>query len=296
VAARAEDRERLRLLYLLTVADSRATGPAAWNASKAALVRELYIRADAALRGIPEAGDEERRAEVDAVLGHDTAARFLDELPPSYAQAFAPGDVARHVELFARDGPVVEWEALGDGRLRCTVVDADRPGLLATTAAALTLAGLDINDAHAFTRRDGRALEVFTGSDRFSRLEDERGREIATRRLLDALAGAPDVSQELAAAVERYRRGPPPELSVVVDLDSSARATVVEVHGRDDIGLLARLARVITDQEFDVDLAKVATMGERVVDVFYVREHDGTKPVDSARLDRLRDAIASRTD
>jgi [protein-PII] uridylyltransferase len=95
--------------------------------------------------------------------------------------------------------------------------------------------------------------------------------------------------------VARYRRGPPSELSVVVDLESSARATVVEVHGRDELGLLARLARVVTDQGFDVDLAKVATMGERVVDVFYVREHDGTKPVDRARLDRLRAAIVSRT-
>jgi [protein-PII] uridylyltransferase len=295
IAARADDRERLRLLYLLTVADSRATGPAAWNASKAALVRELYVRADAALRGTPDAGDDERRAEVDALLGRDAAVRFLDDLPASYAQAFAPADVAHHVDLFARDGPVVEWTGLGDGRLRCTVVDDDRPGLLATTTAALTLAGLDINDAHAFTRRDGRALEVFTGTDRFARLEDERGRELATGRLLEALAGALDLSEELAAAVARYRRGPASELSVVVDLESSARATVVEVHGRDELGLLARLARVVTDQGFDVDLAKVATMGERVVDVFYVREHDGTKPVDRARLDRLRAAIVSRT-
>jgi [protein-PII] uridylyltransferase len=295
VAARAQDRERLRLLYLLTIADSRATGPAAWNASKAALVRELYVRADAALRGTADTGEDERRAELDTLLGRDAAARFLDELPPSYAHAFAPGDIVHHVELFAHDEPVVEWTPLDDGALRCTIVDTDRPGLLATAAAALTLAGLDIRDAHAFTRRDGRALEVFTGTDRFTRLEEERGREVATRRLLDALAGASELGDELAAAVERYRRGAPTELTVVVDLDSSARATVVEVHGRDEIGLLARLARVIAGEGFDVDVAKVATMGERVVDVFYVREHDGTKPVNRERLDRLRDAIVART-
>src|SRR5438552_3622103 len=41
--------ERLDLLYALTIGDSRATGPAAWSSSKAALVRELFVKADALL-------------------------------------------------------------------------------------------------------------------------------------------------------------------------------------------------------------------------------------------------------
>ena len=40
------DSERLDLLYALTIGDSRATGPAAWNSSKAALVRELFTKTD----------------------------------------------------------------------------------------------------------------------------------------------------------------------------------------------------------------------------------------------------------
>ena len=40
------DPERLDLLYVLTIGDSRATGPAAWSTSKAALVRELFVKTD----------------------------------------------------------------------------------------------------------------------------------------------------------------------------------------------------------------------------------------------------------
>ena len=40
------DAERLDLLYVLTIGDSRATGPAAWSTSKAALVRELFVKTD----------------------------------------------------------------------------------------------------------------------------------------------------------------------------------------------------------------------------------------------------------
>ncbi len=49
--------ERLRLLTLLTVADSRATGPAAWGAGKAALVAELYDRTQSWFEGRAPAPD-----------------------------------------------------------------------------------------------------------------------------------------------------------------------------------------------------------------------------------------------
>ena len=45
-AVTIKDRRRLLLLYLLTVADSRATGTQAWNAWKASLVRDLFFKID----------------------------------------------------------------------------------------------------------------------------------------------------------------------------------------------------------------------------------------------------------
>jgi len=41
----------LKLLLVLTVADIRAVGPNIWNGWKAALMRDLYHRCDAVLRG-----------------------------------------------------------------------------------------------------------------------------------------------------------------------------------------------------------------------------------------------------
>ena len=45
-AVTIKNRRRLLLLYMLTVADSRSTGTAAWNAWKASLLRELFLRVD----------------------------------------------------------------------------------------------------------------------------------------------------------------------------------------------------------------------------------------------------------
>src|SRR5262249_56970465 len=57
--------ERLDLLYVLTVGDSRATGPAAWGPTKAALVRELFAKTDSLLeRGVVGAGLDAHRRET----------------------------------------------------------------------------------------------------------------------------------------------------------------------------------------------------------------------------------------
>ena len=69
-----------------------------------------------------------------------------------------------------------------------------------------------------------------------------------------------------------------PHVEVRVDVDASASATVVEVHAPDDVGLLASVAAVFADLGVDVSLAIVSTTGERVVDVFYVRDAPAAKP------------------
>ena len=75
--------------------------------------------------------------------------------------------------------------------------------------------------------------------------------------------------------------------------DESETDTVVEVHADDDIGLLYRLASAFTELALDVRIAKVATLGSRVVDVFYVRDADARKIDDPDAVARLRAADRS---
>lgn len=251
--------ERLRLLYLLTVADSRATGPAAWGSGKSALLRELLLR-------------------TLVRLGGGSAPLAPDVVP-------AP-------EAIEGEDVVVRWDRLEDGRLRCTVGATDRPGLLAGVAGALTLEGLDIAAAVGRSEPDGRAVELFTGSDEFGRLEDERGRLRAAETVRAVLAGTVPLVELLRERRARYAstRLNGPAARVEIALDESDDATVVEVHARDEVGLLARVAAVFSDQGLDVTVAKVATLGDRVVDVFYVRDAQG-KVTDHSRLAELEAAL-----
>jgi [protein-PII] uridylyltransferase len=259
--------ERLDLLYALTVGDSRATGPAAWGPAKAALVRELFLKTDGLLeQGVVGSGLDQHRRDT----------------------------LERHAELLARRELAVSWHARDDGLLECAVAAPDRTGLLARVAGVLALFGFDIRDAAGYIA-DGMALEVFDGSDRFGRLADPAGRDAVAETLRDAMTGELPLEDQLRARIRRYRMPPDSgDVAVVIDQDASPSATVVEVHAPDHVGLLAQVATTFADLDVDVRTAKVATLGDRVVDVFYVHDATGDKIINRLKLEQLKATLIAR--
>jgi [protein-PII] uridylyltransferase len=290
---------RNALLYALTLGDSRATGPAAWSVSKAALVRELFAKTDVRLGAeVPSDDGPDPLAGLADLLGEAAARAFLDTMPDGYARAFPPEVLARHHALLRAGVEAVEWDDLDDDRWRCTLVAPDRTGLLATAAGALALVGFDIATATAHLHPGGLALEVFTGHDRFDRLSSVDGRTTATATVVEAIAGRVPLDEQLRDRARRYRPattgGVDRDVRVLVDTDASASATVVEVHAPDDVGLLARVAAVFVDLELDVAQALVSTVGDRVVDVFYLRDTTGTRFERRHAVESLRATLLSR--
>lgn len=291
VVARVGSPGRLAALYLLTVADGVATGPHAWTTWRAGLVRELVAK----VQHVLERGDmgaeaaarlEERADAVRGLLAHEDPAaveRFLARMPRSYLVAVRPEEVARHFGLLrAPVGRLEVRTASGPGtRLGTyllTVVAADRPGLLARVAGALSLTGLSILTAQVFTTEDGVAVDVFEVVGGFEpEIGEDRWRafRISLRR---ALEGRLSLEHRVR---EKRRHYPPPRVDVpvkvTVDNEASDFFTVIEVGAADRIGLLFDITRTLAQLELDVHLAKVATYGERVVDVFYVRDALGRK-------------------
>jgi [protein-PII] uridylyltransferase len=260
VARAAGNPVTLHLLGALTEADSRATGPSAWGSWKAGLVAELVTRADRSLAG--EAGPAGPAP-----------------LPPAY-QVLIDEVLASGLPSVSLDPP------------RVVVAAPDRPGLLSAVAGALALHGMDVRAANV-SGEGGVAVEVFT-------VEVVRGTWPDTARLREDLAAV--LSDPTALAERLSARGrvyPAPRRSaahlpgadVRVDNDASESATVLEVRAPDEVGLLHRITRVLFEARLDVVSARVSTLGELVVDAFYVREAEGEKVTEPARLDQIIAAI-----
>jgi UTP:GlnB (protein PII) uridylyltransferase len=76
--------------------------------------------------------------------------------------------------------------------------------------------------------------------------------------------------------------------------DESAHSTVVEVRAADALGLLHAIAAALGDLDLDVRVAKIDTLGDRVVDTFYVRSPCGAKLSDE-QAGELTLAVRHRT-
>jgi [protein-PII] uridylyltransferase len=62
------------------------------------------------------------------------------------------------------------------------------------------------------------------------------------------------------------------------------------------LGLLERICRAMAEMDLDVRSAKVQTLGDRVVDAFYVRGPDGSKITDETHLAEVRRALLHALD
>ncbi len=298
--------ERLRLLLVLTVADIRAVGPGVWNAWKAALLRDLYWRTEEVLSGgVAEESRKARIAHTKDRLSEALHDWTKKDLKAHFARGYDPywlsvdhDTLVRHARM-VREAERSQTPLTVDTRIdryreitEVTIYAADHAGLFSRIAGALAVAGASVDAARIFTLANGMALDTFyvrgAQGGSFDR-PDQMARLSAT--IEKTLSGRLRPDQELA----RRASGIPSRLRVfkvrprvLIDNKASARATVIEVNGRDRPGLLYELTLALTRLHLMIHGARIATFGERAVDVFYVKDALGDKIEAPARLAKVQ--------
>jgi [protein-PII] uridylyltransferase len=167
-------------------------------------------------------------------------------------------------------------------------------------AGVLTAKRLEILSADISTTQDGAVVDSFRVHDRdYSGVSPQERIAAVSTALRDVLRNRVTVESLFV----RHRRfgaqdQPPPvsnlPMRVVLDNDSSDSRTVVDVFAHDRPGLLYTVARALYELRLSVDLARISTHYDQVVDVFYVRETNGRKAAGDARLAEIQETLTAR--
>jgi [protein-PII] uridylyltransferase len=284
----------LRVLYLLTIADSRATGPSMWNDWKASLLKTLFLKC-AARFGAEEpvyATSGATRKEVLARSGGatDAMAAHLDAMPDDYLRSLAVDEVLWHLELVSDLAGVSNLGVRGGEPIETVaVVGPSLPGFRRTVAAVFAANGVDVLEARLFGRSDGLVVDSF-------RVRDDRtGGEVPGERwdrvrvdVEAGLLGQLDTDDRVAIRASAY---PIPDVSrprpsARVSTDPATGDLVVVVKCSDRIGRLAEILGVLDACGLEIRLAKLDSREGEVIDTFHVGSFPSMAGLDLTGLER----------
>jgi [protein-PII] uridylyltransferase len=311
-ARKIQDVERLKMLYLLTVADSISTGPMAWNQWTAALLRDFFLK----VLNVLEKGElataeaveivEKKKTAIIATAGSKKAQNHLTALievmSPRYLLYMPADEIKAHIKLYDRLGDnefIWDIKPSADANTRTVTICAkDRPGLISRIAGVFTLHNIDILDVQVFTWHNTIALDIFKVKPPPDQIMEDEKWKRAEKKLVGALLDKLDLASALKKKVpvfgqfgQHVSRKPH---RIRVDNKSSSFFTIIEVFTYDFPGLLFNITDALFHGGINIWVAKIATKADQVVDVFYVWDLNGQKIDEPDRVAEIKAAILER--
>jgi [protein-PII] uridylyltransferase len=310
---------RLDMLFILTHADLRATGPGAFNSWRHMLLEELYYRTLDIIQGVAEEEDNlsDWLEGVQEVIPTMVAPQYrgseldqyLQNAPSRYLLDFYPEIIADHYvsimeylektgqkELSMSDLISGKADHSRGGYSSITLITRDRSGLFFKMAGTLSANRINILSAwsHSIGTISIATLHVndipegpLDDQERWDRFQEDFAGVVSGRIDADILVASK------RSTVRPIKRQAPNTSFVKVDVDNHAsdKATIIEVTAMDRPGLLYDITRAIFKQGLNIFLTKIATDGDRATDIFYVKDESGKKVADFARLDEIKNRL-----
>jgi [protein-PII] uridylyltransferase len=311
-AQKVGDMVHLNYLYVLTVADINATNPTLWNTWRASLLRQLYNQTRRVLHsGLDNPIDRQswiddtKQQASDLLAGafyQDAVEDIWRELGDDYFLRERPSDVAWHTReilLHGHETPLVqmrEHRELNQDAVQIFIYTHDTNNLFAATVAVFDQMDLNVQDARIITATTGFSLDTYVVLDRHGTLLTDQSRlDEVTARLKDVLAQPNKAFNLTQRRIPRQLRHFNVPSEINIKLDAMHQYNVVEVIALDRPGLLAQMGVLFAKQNIDIKTARIATLGERAEDVFFITDAHG-QPLSDDAAKELGELLISELD
>ena len=310
------DQMHLDYLYCLTVADINGTNKELWNTWRASLLRQLYLEAKLALRRGLENNidkqdliDETQLAAIRKLVRKnmsETQVRKLwGDMGEDYFLRENVQDIVWHTEAIADhpdDSPLILIKKTTSrelaGATQIFIRSKNQKNVFVAAASALDHLNLSIQDAKIYSSKSGYTVDTFF-------VLNQDGEPLGNnpallkkiqQTLQDELRLADNYSEVISRRTPRRLKYFAMPTRTNMSHDSLRNCSVLEVITPDRPGLLACIARVFV--QFDIQLlnAKIATLGERVEDIFFIADKNNQPLGDTELANNLQREIREQLD
>ena len=303
--------DKLKSLLALTVADIRGVGPDVWNDWKGALIKELYIKTYDLLKPPQEISKitEPLKSSKELLIRYlnNKGLNDLDiktycsKFYNNYWGTFNLPSVVNHYEIFTsmkNYSKKLEIYLSNDSKLKATellVITPDHHGLFSQISGLVASSGYDIVSAKIITRSDGYALDTFFLQNKERKpISDINLRKKLIETITKGLEGNFNIEKALNIKWKeipaRFRAVKAP-IRVIVDNKTSDQYTILDIKCKNAPGVLYKITKIITSLGLQINTANVSTYGDRVVDIFYLKNAFGSKVDDNTTIEKVKNSI-----
>lgn len=278
-----ETTERLNYLYLLTVADIRATNNNLWNGWRDSLLKQLYHsthqwieHTEAQAKSTREKSYKKYQEAMQKLLAKGRSQEDISKLWHAYdLDYFLRHSIDELVWQSEQrldhldEDPLIALRKHNDQQtLEIFIVTHDRAGIFAAITAALEQCQLNVLDAKINVTKEHDALNTFiVNGDRLDT------RQI-TRSLEKQLANTSHVKPYSPTITPRTMKLFQTQPNIDFETNLQQNHTVMSLHTHDRPGLVSAIAQVFLSCKVQLINAKINTLGDQVEDVFFITTAD----------------------
>lgn len=231
----------------------------------------------------------------------------LDALPAFYLMMESPDRIAQDMQVvrnLPENGVFVQGEYDADTdtmAYRVFASNRHQRGSFHKVAGVLSGLRMDILTAETCSSPEGTMIGAFrvVDNDFVGNVSEFRIQEVR-EAITKVLTGESTIDtvfrrsglfrpQKKTTEIREAIRNTDPHVSI--DNDGAELHTIIDVFAINTPGLLYTLAKTLFDNELSIELTRIATNVDQVVDVFYVNTRDGEKLTDPEKLEELKASL-----
>jgi [protein-PII] uridylyltransferase len=303
------DQTTLDHLYLLTVADIRATNPNLWNSWKDALLKELYMTT----RWVFRRGLTRPLAQAEKIAAAKAEARgqlrtlgipdrivepvWQQTLNDEYFLRYLPEEATWHTIAIGackpEDLPLVLLRPVSQrGSAEVFVYARHLDFIFALSTAVLDQLGLTVFDARIITTTDGYVLNSYHVLEQTGEPIRDHLRQVQIcAKLREALSDPDRAPMNVQRREPRQIKHFTVPTQIYYHEDPQNRYTVLELIATDRPGLLSKVGQAFRQCGTRLYNARISTIGSRAEDIFYITGPDERPLAGEPERHLLRDEI-----